>query len=402
MKLRSTTVAYLLLFLAASLGAPALQAQTFDWGGSLRWYQFLRAESAEEEIFGRRRDTEFGSARFTLESELGPKVVFQAHAVFDFLSPPVISAASTATGRSQNYLPLDHDFTDSEDYDLTGRFDRLNLQFNFRNARIVAGRQAITWGVTYFWPVMDLFSSFAPERIDRDYKEGVDALRLTVPIGAFSEVQVIGAVLGTGFSDDQALAAQTRLYLGRFDLGLMGGKFHGDTVAGLFLTTDLAGSALRGEATWTDSGDPRDGLLGRSSFWRASLGVDRQLTPDVGFTLEFSYNGFGASGSEDYLLVAQTDRVQRGEVNALGKYYTGASFTWQIHPLWSLTNTVLVNWQDPSSFVIPALSWSSSDNSTILLGAQIGIGGEFDESLAPQSEYGPAPATMFAAITWYF
>ncbi|HSR68483.1 MAG TPA: hypothetical protein VLU25_11120 [Acidobacteriota bacterium] len=390
------------LVLSGSMLQTSLLAQTFDWGGSLRWYQFLRLEDAQDEVFGERRDTEFGSARFTLQSEWGAHVVFESHAVLDFLSPPMLAAASTATGRSQTYLPLQHDFTDSSDYDLSGRFDRLNLQFNFENARVVAGRQAITWGVTYFWPVMDLFSSFAPERIDRDYKEGVDALRLTVPLGSFSEVQVVGAVLGRGFSDDQALAAQARLYLGRLDLGLMGGKFHGDTVAGFFITTGLGGSALRGEATWTDSGDPRDRLLGRSSFWRASVGIDRQLNPDVGVTVEFSYNGFGASDADEYLLIAQADRVQRGEVNALGRYYTGAALNWQIHPLWTFSNTLLVNWQDPSAFLIPALQWSSSDNSTFLLGMQVGIGGQLDRTLSPRSEYGPAPATLFTAFTWYF
>jgi hypothetical protein len=182
----------------------------------------------------------------------------------------------------------------------------------------------------------------------------------------------------------------------------MGGKFHRDTVAGAFFTTGIQGTAYRGEFTWTLSGDPRDRLIDRRTFFRASLGLDRQLTPDVSFTLEFSYNGFGAGSASQYALLSLSDRVQRGEVNALGTYYAGAALNWQLHPLWTLSNSVLVNWQDPSALWIPALNWSSSDNSTVLLGVQMGFGGEFDQNLSLRSEYGPAPATVFAAIEWYF
>ncbi len=320
-------------------------AQDLKWGGSVRYYQFFRLEGLPESPFiDDRRDSEFGSFRFTLESRLHPRLKFEAHAVADFLSPPIFLSSSLATGQSRTFLPLEHDFTGtSADYDLVGRFDRLSLQMDFDSFRIVAGRQAVTWGVTYFWPVMDLFSPFAPQRVDRDYKEGVDAVRVTVPVGAYSEVQVIAAALGSSASDDGAAAALARLHLGPLDLGLMGGKFHRDTVAGAFFTTGFQGTAYRGEFTWTLSGDPRDRLIDRRTFFRASFGLDRQLTPDLGLTLEFSYNGFGAGSPSQYALLALSDRVQRGEVNALGTYYAGTALTWQLHPLWTLSHAVLVN-----------------------------------------------------------
>lgn len=392
------------LALATTLFLTPLSAQSFDWGGSFRYFQFLRTESLPEfPGASSRRDSEFSSLRLTLTSQWTPQVKFESHAVLDFLSPPAVGAASLATGSSSTYLPLERDFTGSEDYDLTGRFDRLNLQVNLDNGiRLVAGRQAITWGVTYFWPVMDLFSSFAPERVDREYKEGVDAIRANFPLGAYSELQVIGAVLGSSLKNDGAAAAQLRLHLGRLDLGLMGGKFHRDTVAGVFITTDWRGAAVRAETTWTQSGDPFDRTIGRRTFWRASGGIDRQLSPDWNLTFEFSFNGYGFSQAEDFLLLSQSDRIQRGEVNALGRYFGGAALSWELHPLWTLSNTLLVNWQDPSALWIPVLEWSTGDDSAIQFGAQSGFGGEFDSDLRPRSEYGPAPVTLFASARWYF
>jgi hypothetical protein len=337
-----------------------------------------------------------------LDTKFTPQIKSEVHLVMDFLSPPGSFAATVAAGQKTTYLPLEHSFSDSEHYDLVGSFDRLNLQFNFDSVQVVVGRQAIGWGVTYFWPVMDLFSSFAPQRIDRDYKGGVDAVRATIPIGSYSEIQVVGAVLGPSVSEDGTVAVQTRFYLGRLDVGFMAGTFHQDTVLGTFLTADVSGTACRGEFTWTDSGDPADALINRERFVRATVGIDRQLTPEVGVTLEASYNGFGADDPSEYPLLAETNRVQRGDVTALGKYYGGGAVNWQIHPLWIMSQAILVNWQDPSAFWIPSVQWSTSDNTSLLFAAQAGFGGSFNQNLTPKSEYGPVPTTVFAAFKWYF
>lgn len=393
-----------LILLTAGLmtGGVLRAAEPFQWGGSIRGYQFFRTEDLPPPFPDTRRDLEFASLRLTWEADFSSRIQWEGHAVLDILSPPQVEAAGVATSRTATFLPLETDFVTDSDYQLEGRLDRLNLQVDFRRARVTVGRQAIGWGVAYFWPTLDLFSPFAPERIDRDYKAGVDAVRVTVPVGRYSELQVVGAVLGPSFDDDGAAAAQLRLKWGRADLGLMGGRFHGDTVAGAFFTTDASGTALRGEAAWTLSGDAFEQRLDRRTFFRATLGVDRQLTPDVGVTLEIAYNGFGVGSASRYLLLAQTDRVARGEVSSLGTYYAGTAVTWQIRPLWTLSQALLVNAQDPSALWIPALEWSTSDNSTLLMALQTGLGGQIGSRLTPESEYGLVPTTAFLAFKWYF
>ncbi len=378
-----------------------VRSQSLDLGGSARGYFFFRLEDLPDFI-DLRRDTEFTSFRFTLDSEFNPSIRLQAHALLDFLSPPGSGAARIAQSRSSTYLPLDGILSEGDSLLLTGRFDRLNLQFKIDDVRVILGRQAISWGVAHFWPTVDLFSSFAPERIDRDYKDGVDAVRAIIPLGNYSELQVIGAVLGPSFREDGSVAAQLRFHMGRWDLGMVGGRFHGDTVAGVFITTDVQGTAYRGEVTWTRSGAAEDQLLDRERFWRVSLGLDRQLTPNTGISGEFHFNGFGVGDPSQYVRLAMTDRVSRGEVSSLGRYYTGGGFNWQMHPLVTLNQALLFNWNDQSLLWLPSLNWSTSDNSSLLVGAQWGIGSGFKDEMSIESEYGPVPATLYVGAKWYF
>ena len=378
-----------------------VRSQSLDLGGSARGYFFFRLEDLPEFI-DLRRDTEFTSFRFTLDSEFNPSIRLQAHAVLDFLSPPGSGAARIAQSRPSTYLPLDGILSEGDSHLLTGRFDRLNLQFKINDVRVIVGRQAISWGVAHFWPTVDLFSSFAPERIDRDYKDGVDAARAIVPLGNYSELQVIGAVLGPSFREDGSAAAQLRFHMGTWDLGMVGGRFHGDTVAGVFITTDVQGTAYRGEVTWTRSGAAEDQLLDRERFWRVSLGLDRQLTPTTGISGEFHFNGVGVGDPSQYVRLAMTDRVSRGDVRSLGRYYTGGGFNWQMHPLVTLNQALLFNWNDHSLLWLPSLNWSTSDNSSLLLGAQWGIGPGVKDEMSIESEYGPVPATLYIGAKWYF
>lgn len=389
----------LFLFFLMECSVPWLQAQEFDWGGSIRGYQFFRVEPTTGSSL--RRDSELWILRLTGEGLFGQHVSVEAHPLLQLVSPSLSGPSRLATATTPTYLPLDHSFTSSRRVDLVGSFDRLNLQIDLQSARIVAGRQAITWGVTYFWPSLDLFASFAPRRGDRDYKPGVDAVRASIPLGAFSEVEVIGAVLGSFVSRDGAAGALARIYLGPVDVGVMGGRFHQDTVAGGFFTANVQGTGLRGEVNWTQSGDAEDLVRDRRIFWRTAVGIDRQLTPTLSLTLEFSFNGYGGSQASDYLDLSTSDRVVRGEVTALGKFYTGISSAWRFHPLGVLTSSLLINWQDPSTLWVPSLSWSTGNNSEVSLGSQIGLGKGLQAGI-PQSEYGSLSNTLFAGFRVYF
>jgi hypothetical protein len=392
-------LAALAVMAVSSAGMRSLKAQSFQWGGSVRGYQFLRMQDT---AIGGRRDAELGLFRLTPTVSFSPQIKFETHAVLDLISPSLAGSSRIVTGPAPVYLPLQHSFLENDKAAISAYLDRLNLQFDPGTVRIVVGRQPITWGVSYFWPALDLFAPFAPQRIDRDYKPGVDAVRFTIPVKSYSEIDIVGASLGPSPSEDWAAGALARIHLGRVDVGVMGGKFHQDSVAGGFFTSSVRGTGLRGELARTRSGDPEDVMRDRRWFWRGTLGLDRQLTPNLSLTLEYAWNGYGVSEASDYLSLIGADRIRRGEINALGQQYSGIAMNWQLHPLWVFGNALLVNGNDPSALWIPSFTWSTGNNSEVLFGAQIGIGKGLGADLVPGSEYGSIPATLFAGFKKFF
>jgi len=369
------------------------------FGGSIRGYGFVALEKIEGLDY---TGSGLFLGRATQESYLGDLVLFEAHGLLSALAPPQLGGTRIAVSPSRAFLPLQTTLADKEDILLIGSLDRLNLQFEFDRAKIVVGRQAITWGVSYFWPAVDLFAPFAPQQIDREYKAGLDAVRLVLPLNNFSELEVVGAVLGSSFKRDGSGAALLRWNFGSADLGVMGGRFHRDTVVGGFVTADLKGTGVRAEVNWTKSGDPEDEKRDRESFLRTSVGFDRQLTSSLSLVSELAWNGYGTTDPSQYLDWLDSDRVLRGEVNCLGRVYAGGSLAWMIHPLLTLTNTFLVNIHDPSTLWIPSLVWSTGNNSEVLIGGQLSMGRQPKESEGLESEYGSVPSIIFGSFKLFF
>ncbi len=382
----------------AGAPSPAGAADAFALGGDVRVYQFLRLDDPD----GARRDAELGIGRLKLEASRGDTLGAEAHGVFSLLSPGGTRAGSIVTGTTRRFFELQHTFQSGDDASMTLEADRLNVRWEPRPLRLVAGRQAITWGVNYFWPVLDLFAPFAPERIDREYKPGVDAVRATLALGTLSNVDVVGAALGTSVERDGAIAALARVNVGPADVGFMLGHFHGDTVAGGFVTANVLGTGLRGEVAFTDSGDPADADIGRGEFWRAGVGLDRQLTETVSLIVEVAWSGFGTTRPAEYPRIASADRVRRGEVNALGRAYAGASLSWQAHPLLALVGATLINLGDGSALLLPHGEWSLSDSASVVVGGVFGLGAGVRDDGRPGSEYGGAGQAVYGAIKLYF
>ncbi|NIB45103.1 hypothetical protein HBA55_36330 [Pseudomaricurvus alkylphenolicus] len=191
------------------------------------------------------------------------------------------------------------------------------------------------------WPVLDLFTPFAPQRIDRDYKPGIDAIRVTVPLSDFSEIEIVTAGQGDNMPQDLSYAAMGRWNIANSDIALMAGRFHEDTVIAGFFTTDYAGVGYRLEVAHTESGDELDKQLDRRRFWRATAGFDYQINPDVTWVTELAWNEYGAKRADEYLKIIIADRFSRGEITSFGRAYVGSSLNWQFHPLVNASVAVL-------------------------------------------------------------
>ncbi len=384
--------------LALLVGAPVEAGET-ELGGDVRYYQILSTEEGATD----RKHVELGIARLKLTSDFTDSLRLEVHGAVSIAAPGLgAGATSIAAGSTGRLLDLEADLIDEPNLQAVAELDRFSLRWDHARFRLAVGRQTMSWGVSYFWPVLDLFAPFPPHRIDREYKPGIDALRLTIPVGDFSEVEAVAAGLGERYPEDFSLATLGRFHVSRADIGFMGGRFHTDTVLGTFITTDVSGTGVRAELAFTESGDEADAERNRGRFWRTTLGLDRQLTPGLMLSGEVSYNGFGASEPEDYSAVAQADRASRGEVTSLGRFYAGVSLGWQAHPLISVRGVLLANLEDGSTLVQPLAEWSVSENLAALIGASLGLGPGEPGDQRLRSEYGGAPLTFYGALRFYF
>jgi hypothetical protein len=348
---------------------------------------------------------DFTRARLMLEGDIGAHVSWAVHYEhFGLINPAQGTATglfagqqSAGTGRL-SLLPLDWTIQKSGSLLWRHELDRLNVRFSFPAADIVIGRQAISWGVGRIWTPSDLFVAFSPVAIDREFKAGVDAIDVKVPLGAFSQLEVVYAAFGENFSEQDA-AVRIQKSVQRFTLGLIGGKFFRDAVIGPYFDGEINGLGIRGEFTWThNTGHPQKE---RRTFVRGVANVDYRFANGLYALVEYYFNGFGETDPQDYPQLFSSPRFSRGEVFNVGRHYLGTSLTYELHPLVQASLFGMWNLLDQSLLVGPLLVVSLSDEADLRVGAYFPFGAGL---VGPhvRDEFGLSPQVYYLQVRWYF
>ena len=295
--------------------------------------------------------------------------------------------------------------------------DRFCLKIALDRADITVGRQAVTFGKAYFWNPLDVFLPFDPSQFDRDYKPGVDAVRLDVPLGNFSGFTLIG-VLGREVGSDgvyvddggawdaswagSAVLARVFTNYNGWDLVAQGGKIHGGYQVGGGLVGEIKGVGIRAEAAWflaDDDSAADDRRIGDHLTAVAGLGYRFENSLELEF--ECLYNGGGETGDLDRVLTF----YQNGDILHLGRWLWGLTVSYEITPLIVGRLAAINSLTDGSTRIQPSLVWSLSDNSELVLGAAVNFGqgprtnGD-DAGIA--TEFGAQPDYLFGEYKIYF
>ena len=287
-------------------------------------------------------------------------------------------------------------WSEGEHHRLWAEVAYANVRFSHRNADLVIGRQAVTFGRSFFWNPTDWLTSFSPTEIDREYKAGVDASRLSFALGRFSGAELLYAYGENGERDDSALIARAFTNLGGWDLEVLGGSVWIDDRLGFAWSGDLAGAGLRGELSWHE---PRTG--NESDFLRATLEADYRWPSSLYLIFELHHNGWGSTEVEDYAERFESPRLLTGQVTNVGRHYLATRLSYEITPIAIGSMAVLINLHDGSGLVHPTFSRTLSDESRLVLGANLpwgpgpGNGG-------PRSEYGAYASTLWLQWQWSF
>jgi len=325
------------------------------------------------------------------------------------------------------YRALDSAWELASEPDRSARLwvDRLSVKLSVPWADLTVGRQAISFGKAYFWNPLDIFRPFDPRSFDRDYKPGVDAVKLDVPLADFAGVNVVGTPgrrIGAdgGYADGgrrtgcswygSALMARVFAGIRGWDLAVQGGKVYGGWQAGGGVAGEAGPVEVRGEVAYLKAladGDrvplpsPDDVRLLDDQL-EAVAGAGRRLTPKLSVEAEYLYNGAGLPGR----MAATAFRVASGDALCISRHMLGATATWEVHPLLNLRLSALVSSSDGSGTIQPGLTVSISDESDFIAGAQVVYGRKPAVTSAgpsvPGSEFGGYPHLIYGEFKVYF
>lgn len=296
--------------------------------------------------------------------------------------------------------------------------DRCNLKITMPFADLIVGRQAINFGQAYFWSPLDVFLPFDPRQFDRDYKAGVDALRLDIPLGAFAGINLVAAAGRSLFEPaDEALAASwygsavlARLFLnlGGFDWALQGGKVYGGYQIGGGLTGEVGPLQLRAELAGLFAvGAPElpPPLEGKEVFSHLSavLGVGHRFESSLNLQSEYLYNGLADPDDRETGFFRQG----QGLAYHVGRHILGVMASYQILPILTGSLAWIFSASDASSLFQPGLVLSVADEADFIMGAMIALGKRPDlvtssSPLGLRSEFGTYPDIYYLQFKLYF
>lgn len=282
----------------------------------------------------------------------------------------------------ENFFDMESTLLDRAGIFARHRIHRALLKIYTPVADIRLGRQRIAWGSGRFWNPTDLFNPNSPIQLEKEERNGVDALRLDRYSGALSTLQLVYAP-GSARSES-SLAGRFQANTAGFDLSGMAGRFGEAWVIGW----DFAG-AVREMGVWGEAAYTK--LPGSEATVRAVLGAEYTLESQLSWMAELYYNGTGKSRKQDYLLNSQAPGTPPG----LARFYLGSGVGYPITPLFRWDLDSVINLNDGSFFTGSHFTYSVMTDLDWSIGAQFFFG-------ADDTEYGALQNLLYTQLQWFF
>ncbi len=367
----------------------------------LRAYYLHVALAADSGPFNARGLMDVQRARLMLHPTAGPWSVELAYE-HTLVYTTVAGAAGSFGGLGQarsgtDWLPLQGTLRRSQHLEWRDRADRLSLRYATRAVEVTAGRQPVSWATTLFLTPADPFAPFDPSEPFREYRTGVDAVRVRASPSAFVELEGVVRPSDTPLGKTLTGALRAKAAMGHWELGGWGGVIHDEPAASLAATRTVAGAVLRAEAVVRRS-------AGRTVS-RVAVGADRSFTVG-GRTLylvaEYQRDGFGAARPEELPAVLFSAPAARAELQVYGRDVAAGQASYQVHPLLSVEMLTLWNLDDGSALLAPAIGYSAGSNVAFRAGLFAGRGRALLAGGTPGSEYGAVPTAVYVSLTAFF
>lgn len=258
------------------------------------------------------------------------------------------------------------------------QLDRAYIDLYFPGFDITIGKQRVAMGISHLWAPLDLFNRvniFEPA----EEKPGVNAIKVYVPVGKKSSLTGVFSPEDNFNSSKSGLRAQTQFAGIDAAMTLIHWSLRNQTIIGI----DLRGENFIG--WWVEGG------------YFSSPG-EKNLKLVIGFDYTFPFkNGiywlneffYDESGEKDSALY-DFDRLLSGESFTLAREYYFSTLQFPLTGFLSLSTTYIGNWTDGSYILSPGLSYSITQNATLMTGLFFLMGkegGEFNREGADDVFY---------------
>ena len=165
-------------------------------------------------------------------------------------------------------------------------------------------------------------------------------------------------------------------------------------------------AAWRTDLVWSTLKDGKD----KKGYFEFIVNIDYSWVwqnKNMYGLIEYYHNGLGknnytnAAGDPEIM-----ERIDRGELFALGKNYLSGMIQMELHPLFNIYLSVITNIRDPSAIIQPWAIFSMTQNSTLHFGASVFYGkkgSEYGGFLIPGTIFFTnADPNAYIRFTYYF
>ncbi len=265
------------------------------------------------------------------------------------------------------------------------RVDRFNLVYVGDRATVKAGRQTLTWGNGLLFQPMDIFNPFSPVATDKEYKSGDDMLYAQLQLSEATDIQMVAVPrrnsAGSLARRDSSLAWKSHTLLEKMEVDFLLATHYEDHVLAMGLNASLAQSVFRFDIASTklrNNGHRTSAVANLDYSWQ-------WLEHNVYGFIEVYHNGFGLDDMSDPIPPSLSQRLSRMELFSRGKNYLAGGLQIELHPLWLLSPTAIINSNDESILTTTTVSYNWLQNLTLQMNLIAPFGAEGTEYGTPNT-----------------
>lgn len=417
----AVTIGFLILLHAGSVAATELWSdesgtRSYSLDASVKWTSVLSRAPGDTVLY----PEQWSAAslwRFRVVLDARPTGRLAAQVAYEQRARLLSKGAGEAgaAGGLPAYAPapyrvrqLDGSIVEVPDsFSLRHELDRAFAAVSLDWADIAVGRQAVGWGRGVYFSAVDVFAPFSPLESDREWRRGIDAARVSVPL---TNLISLDAVAAFGESlDVSAFLGRIHGYVGDVDGEIIVGRRCEDELYAASASLPVFDAELHGElAVFRAPEVFARGAFGTDEFvTKAVAGGSYSFDVAAGMLLtgEYHYSGFGLSDIADAAgaLAEESflERYLRGDTQILGRHAAAFQVACGLGTAFPASVAWVFSPVDGSGVVIPSATWVFSDSVTLLASAYIPYGREPEDGEL-RSEYGATPASGLLQISFYY